>query len=556
MTDRLKLKQPKLSVVADSVPTDELTQTSPEAGNAGESSADDPNPISIEAPKARSGTLLPHSVDALQSLTQAQSQKHAQGLARHRMIVAGCISFSAVILALSCFDLSSLIRSFGTLDSSMHFKEGARPAQLPPNMHYWSPSSYWGPQQGASNLGEFSEGLAPVVVASWKGNLRGFVDESGLVAIKPAYEYVSEFNNGLAGVTLPRPDDPATEKSTRKKKETRWGFIDTKGKMVIEPQFSSVGMFDGVVAPVELADERGALINGLGEIVGPKLNSTPTLAGDLYIAEAKPAQVGLLDNKGHWVMPSDFSAIQKLPSTSGGSNYSRGLGFESATTRKVEYLRVCKDAQWGLADLSGKILIPPQFEKITDFHKGYASVRVDGKYGFAGVNGKMIRPRFEAVTPFDDLTAVRIDGKWHFMDTSGKLLSSPPVDGVILGEDTGRWLVNGLGAVIKDGRCGFVNLKGDFVVPPKYEWVNPYSEGYAAVWENDSWHYIDTSGKGISGNFASALPFSDGVAKVTRPGPLYRFAQATAIDRTKESIKETKERLTDPQYRRDRNDWD
>lgn len=70
---------------------------------------------------------------------------------------------------------------------------------------------------GFNQLLPFSEGLAQAKI----GNLWGYVDHQGKIAIAPNYENCAGFSEGLAGVKL----------------NGKWGFIDKTGKIVIEPNF-------------------------------------------------------------------------------------------------------------------------------------------------------------------------------------------------------------------------------------------------------------------------------------------------------------------------------
>jgi hypothetical protein len=64
------------------------------------------------------------------------------------------------------------------------------------------------------------------------------------------------------------------------------------------------------------------------------------------------------------------------------------------------------------------------------------------------------------------------------------------------------------------GRCGYVNRDGVFAIPPTYKVAKPFSEGLAAVYqENVGWGVIDPSGNYvIEPTFAFIGPFSEGLA--------------------------------------------
>ncbi|MBO4752382.1 MAG: WG repeat-containing protein [Bacteroidales bacterium] len=70
-----------------------------------------------------------------------------------------------------------------------------------------------------------------------------------------------------------------------------------------------------------------------------------------------------------------------------------------------------------------------------------------------------------------------------------------------------------------EGKWGFIDRTGDFVIEPKYDAARGFSEGLAAVRTGDEtsgkWGYIDKSGKWvIEPKYAEAQSFSEGVAFV------------------------------------------
>ncbi len=62
----------------------------------------------------------------------------------------------------------------------------------------------------------------------------GYMNKKGRVVIRPEWDYVGRYSEGLAGV---REGD-------------KWGFIDVSGMVVIKPRFEGVGEFSEGLAPV------------------------------------------------------------------------------------------------------------------------------------------------------------------------------------------------------------------------------------------------------------------------------------------------------------------
>lgn len=78
----------------------------------------------------------------------------------------------------------------------------------------------------------------------------------------------------------------------------------------------------------------------------------------------------------------------------------------------------------------------------------------------------------------------------------------------------------GMAAVQKKGKWGFINVKGEEVIPCKYdEGARIFSEGLAAVMHGDKYGYINTKGEEvISNKYDWAFPFCEGFAKVILNG--------------------------------------
>jgi hypothetical protein len=73
----------------------------------------------------------------------------------------------------------------------------------------------------------------------------------------------------------------------------------------------------------------------------------------------------------------------------------------------------------------------------------------------------------------------------------------------------------GMAAVKKDGKWGFIDLSGNLVIANKYDSAGSFSEGLCAVQTGYAWNYIDKTGKTvIHGDFEAANAFSEGRASV------------------------------------------
>ncbi len=152
------------------------------------------------------------------------------------------------------------------------------------------------------------------------------------------------------------------------------------------------------------------------------------------------------------------------------------------------------------------------------FSKGAAIVGWSNqKYAVVGKNGDMVfETQFDQFQGnetthefiFEGLIGVRNDGKWGFIDSAGKWIIEAKYEGVDHFE-------NRLCSVKIDGKWGVIDTTGKIIIEPKYDWYVRFSDGLAAVKIDGKYGYIDKEGKvAIPADYISAMDFVDGVAWV------------------------------------------
>ncbi len=82
---------------------------------------------------------------------------------------------------------------------------------------------------------------------------------------------------------------------------------------------------------------------------------------------------------------------------------------------------------------------------------------------------------------------------------------------------------NSLTRAKKNGKWGFLNSSGSFVIAPQFDWVSHFSEGLAAVMVGKKFGFIDESGHlVIKALYRDAGDFSEGLARVKIGGATVR----------------------------------
>jgi hypothetical protein len=224
-------------------------------------------------------------------------------------------------------------------------------------------------------------------------------------------------------------------------------------------------------------------------------------------------------------------------------------------------LPIVQNGKWGYIDRTGKLTISAQFEKAEPFSEDLASVQVGGKWGYIDQTGKLaIKPQFSYAREFIDGLAMTAG---NFIDRTGKLLTPNGFDSVDeFSEGLARVGNNKRGSTSKfpndhgyidrtgklvipirfgqmagsfhDGRArvdlsnekywkyGYIDTTGKMVIAAKYDggsdpilWGNSdFSQGMAAVRQNDKWGYINREGKTVIPfrQVYSADRFNEGIA--------------------------------------------
>jgi len=136
-------------------------------------------------------------------------------------------------------------------------------------------------------------------------------------------------------------------------------------------------------------------------------------------------------------------------------------------------------------------------------------------WGFIDKRGTVkIKPEFDSANRFSDgLAAVKKDGRWGYVNLEGRIV----IDYHFLAEpgffSEGR--AASRAADQKNDQLGFLDRKGEFVVEPQFDRALYYSKGLVAVLKNGKWRYLDLSGRVvIPAEFEDAASFHEGLARV------------------------------------------
>jgi len=149
---------------------------------------------------------------------------------------------------------------------------------------------------------------------------------------------------------------------------------------------------------------------------------------------------------------------------------------------------------------------------------GLSKVKKSGKVGYVSKEGEVvIKLQYdEGLTFKEGYVAVRTGPKWQYLDSTGKVITEAIYEDALS-------FTNGMAAVAKNNLYGFINKNGEMVIPFEFSNARSFSEGLApASNAKGYWGYIDMKGNWV---IKPAYDFTDcfenGKARVIKGGDVF-----------------------------------
>lgn len=286
----------------------------------------------------------------------------------------------------------------------------------------------------------------------------------------------------------------AAVQTTTKYGDYKWGFIDTSGKLIAECQWDEVYPFSEGLACVITNDKYNH-----PETIG-FIDTTGKVKFQLSGVEP-PDSSDPIFHEGLVAMGKNWNDIGFFDQ-SGNETIPFSLGFRDPNTYKVNFLNFND----GVAIVRKK--------GYNEYGQGYNEYACIDKQG--NILGSF---SWSLQSPFSEGLAratetIKGDYCYGFINMKGEVVI--PYEFSTAGD-----FHDGLAYVKYDDRgdYGFINTAGELIIPETWKKTKGFSEGLAAVSDGSGWGYIDTQGKLIIPiEYWEADDFQDGVARVRGSG--------------------------------------
>ena len=251
----------------------------------------------------------------------------------------------------------------------------------------------------------------------------------------------------------------------------RWALVGIDGKQASEKQYEYIGPFNGQFYPVKNRGYWGA-VNASGEEIVTCVHDSLLQHTDNYIAVKFKGQYGVIDFDETWVVTPQENHIKVL-------NADAYLEYAAPTTF--------------LKSMGGRIIY------FSDNHLEYTDGFLreelsNGAHWLIDMNGIIIDRSHQPdgaekiFTESEGLRAIIRDGKYGFIDDAGRLRIANRYE-------EARPFRHGLAAIMIRGKWGFINHQEKLVVQPVYDHVEDFTNGMAIVKQENLFGLIDSTGK-------------------------------------------------------------
>jgi hypothetical protein len=328
-----------------------------------------------------------------------------------------------------------------------------------------------------------------------KNNKWGFVDDSLIVVIPAIYDWVSDFNEGVAVVT----------------QNNKFGYINKSGEVVIPFNYDEADGFKNGMAVVS-KDEKYGIINRIGEELVPTIYDEIGDTKNQYIAVELNEKYGFIDRLGNLKVGLDFDAVgdfqngiayvkkdDKFGIIDTNLYYLVKPKYDWVDLAENNFIRVTENDFYGLINAKGDSILPPIYDHISEFKNGRALIVKDDLYGYINKTGKLVIPITLEVSEgvinwalFNEKGYARIStkGKIGLIDSLGKKFLPA------LFEDVGS-VSKTLIAVKNKGKWGYCDYQAKLKIPYNFQETNEFINGLAIVKSNSLFGIIDENGNFI-----------------------------------------------------------
>lgn len=287
-----------------------------------------------------------------------------------------------------------------------------------------------------------------------KGGLYGLFDKQGNMIAKVQYERIGDFAEGMCRVLG----------------KNGYGYIDISGREIIPCQYKDAApAFKGGCTWVQQIIKkvpRYGYLNVSGKELSPciYLSASDFSNGYAVVSSDKDENGTILDKVKYGLLDKTGKCVTKMK-------------YDGIIARTEGYF-LCKENRKNcLLNKRAEEITPAVITEAKPFEEGYAIIRISSEDAASVSIGKSLRKNGDS----------KENQVWILINSNG-IAASEPYSRILPA-------TNGLYAVEKSGKWGFIDNSGTEVITPQYAWAAPFCPDLAPIKNNDGkYGAIDKSG--------------------------------------------------------------
>lgn len=351
----------------------------------------------------------------------------------------------------------------------------------------------------------------------------GVVDNDGTVYIPVEYDQIEFEKEG-------REDKDNIYKCKEKEK---WGLVSSTNGTLLPCEYSSLEG-NGIWRTCKSGKYGYVQLNGTSSIttlIPCIYESLEKYSVDSYIHATLKGKKGMIDSKNKIIIPFEYSNVGNPCHTSNG----------------YSIIWVEKDGKLGIYNDDGKELQPCDIDKayiLTEYNSIELSYTDCPSTDYIyivrnGLTGLISGSTFETIIPcmYEYLSPIKrskafykANGKWGIIDANNKTIQlaiydNVEIDGSTLSEQKMPSMAFQSNMYVRNnGKVGMLKANGEDFIPVKYDSLGMYSDNMLVAKVGDKYGFLNEEGKeSVPFVYSQAHNYSEGLAAVVNENGKYLF---------------------------------
>ena len=351
----------------------------------------------------------------------------------------------------------------------------------------------------------------------------GVVDNDGTVYIPVEYDQIEFEKEGRE----------YKDNIYKCKKKEKWGLVSSTNGILLPCEYSSLEG-NGIWRTCKSGKYGYVQLNGTSSIttlIPCIYESLGKYSADSYIRATLKGKKGMIDSQNKIIIPFEYSKVGNPCHTSNG----------------YSIIWVEKDGKLGIYNDDGKELQPCDIDKayiLTENNSIELSYTDCPSTDYIyivrnGLTGLISGSTFETIIPcmYEYLSPIKTskafykaNGKWGIIDTNNKTIQlaiydNVEIDGSTLSEQKMPSMAFQSNMyVLNNGKVGMLKANGEDFIPVKYDSLGMYSDNMLVAKVGDKYGFLNEEGKeSVPFVYSQAHNYSEGLAAVVNENGKYLF---------------------------------